>query len=92
MNTASASTRSAPTAWSTAALKAPQRPTHCAARGNSSRLGMTGVNTDKPMAADIDLSQARKAEDVHEAEVGKQMERIKVEDPEGFRRASRAAA
>jgi hypothetical protein len=44
------------------------------------------------MVRDIDLSKARKAVDVHEEEVGKQMERIKVEDPEGFRRASRAAA
>jgi len=56
------------------------------------RLALTGVDTEKPMVPDIDLSNARKAVDMHEEEVGKQMERIKVEDPEGFRRASRAAA
>ncbi len=56
------------------------------------RLAMTGVNTDKPMVADIDLSHARKSVDLHAGEVEKQMERIKIEDPEGFRRASRVAA
>jgi hypothetical protein len=56
------------------------------------RLAMTGINTDKPMVPDIDLSNARKSIDVHAGEVEKQMDRIKVEDPEGFRRANRAAA
>ena len=41
---------------------------------------------------DVDLSKARKAEDVHEKQVKAEMERIKAEDPEAYRRGSRVAA
>jgi hopanoid biosynthesis associated radical SAM protein HpnH len=56
------------------------------------KVALGGVRTDGPMAADIDLSQQRKADDVHSGQVEAEMARIKVADPEGFRRASRVAA
>ena len=55
------------------------------------KVGLKGIRTDGPMAPDIDLSHARAAEDVHERQVEAQMERIKVEDPEAYRRGTRAA-
>jgi hopanoid biosynthesis associated radical SAM protein HpnH len=55
------------------------------------KVGMKGIRTDGPMAPDIDLSNARKAEDVHSTHVEAAMEKIKLEDPEGYRRATRAA-
>lgn len=55
------------------------------------KVGMKGIRTDGPMAPDIDLSNARPADDVHSTHVEAAMEKIKLEDPEGYRRATRAA-
>lgn len=55
------------------------------------RVGLNGIRTEGPMAPDIDLSHARPAEDVHERQVSAEMERIRVEDPEAYRRGTRAA-
>ncbi|MBU6268625.1 MAG: adenosyl-hopene transferase HpnH [Sphingomonadales bacterium] len=55
------------------------------------KVGLKGIRTEGPMAPDIDLSHARLAEDVHQQQVAAEMERIKVEDPEGYRRGTRAA-
>lgn len=55
------------------------------------KVGMKGIRTDGPMAPDIDLTNARRAEDVHSTHVEAAMEKIKLEDPEGYRRATRAA-
>ena len=55
------------------------------------KVGMKGVRTSGPMAPDVDLSGARPAEDVHAAQVEAEMERIKREDPEGYKRATKAA-
>jgi len=55
------------------------------------KAGIKGVRVDGPFAPEVDLSQARRAVDVHAATVEAEMERIKVEDPEGYRRATRAA-
>jgi hopanoid biosynthesis associated radical SAM protein HpnH len=56
------------------------------------KVALGGVKTDGPMMPDVDLSRARQAEDVHSAQVEREMERIKIADPEGFRRANRVAA
>jgi hopanoid biosynthesis associated radical SAM protein HpnH len=56
------------------------------------KVAFGGVGTEGPMVADVDLSRARKSKQVHEAQTARQMERIKAEDPEAYRRASRAAA
>ena len=56
------------------------------------KVALGGVRTEGPMAPDIDLSKQRRAADVHLVQVEAEMERIKVADPEGFRRASRVAA
>ncbi len=55
------------------------------------RVGIRGVRTDGPMVPDVDLSKQRKAEDVHATHVEREMEKIRIEDPEGYRRATRAA-
>jgi hopanoid biosynthesis associated radical SAM protein HpnH len=55
------------------------------------KVGMQGIRTDGPMAPDIDLSNARRAQDVHSTQVEREMEKIRIEDPEGYRRATRAA-
>ena len=55
------------------------------------KVGMQGVRTTGPMAPDVDLSQARPAVDLHATQVDREMEKIRVEDPEGYRRATRAA-
>ena len=55
------------------------------------RVGIRGVKTDGPMVPDVDLSRQRKAEDVHATHVEREMEKIRIEDPEGYRRATRAA-
>ncbi len=55
------------------------------------KVGMRGVRTDGPMAPDIDLSQQRRASDVHSTHVERELEKIRIEDPEGYRRATRAA-
>ena len=43
------------------------------------------------MAEDIDLSHARPAADVHSTHVERELARISAADPEGMRRARRAA-
>ncbi|WP_068071860.1 adenosyl-hopene transferase HpnH [Novosphingobium lentum] len=55
------------------------------------KVAMKGVRTEGPMAPDIDISNQRMAEDVHSLHVEREMEKIKIEDPEGYRRATRAA-
>jgi hypothetical protein len=52
---------------------------------------MQGIRTDGPMAPDIDISNARKAVDVHATQVEAELEKIKIADPEGYARATRAA-
>jgi hopanoid biosynthesis associated radical SAM protein HpnH len=55
------------------------------------RVGRQGVRTDGPMAPDIDLSHQRQAEDVFSSHVERELDRIKREDPEGFKRVQRVA-
>jgi hypothetical protein len=55
------------------------------------KVGMRGVRTDGPMAPDIDLSNQRMASDVHSTHVERELEKIRIHDPEGYRRATRAA-
>ncbi len=54
-------------------------------------IGRNGVRTEGPMAPDIDLSQARKSEDVFSGHVEQELAKIKAADPEGFKRVQRAA-
>ncbi|UAJ09731.1 adenosyl-hopene transferase HpnH [Polymorphobacter megasporae] len=54
-------------------------------------IGRNGIRTEGPMAADIDLSNARPAEDNFSDHVEKELERIKTADPEGWKRVQRAA-
>ncbi|MFA6124020.1 MAG: adenosyl-hopene transferase HpnH [Sphingomonas sp.] len=54
-------------------------------------IGRNGVRTEGPMAPDIDLSNARKATDVHSLHVERELAKIKAADPEGFKRTQRAA-
>lgn len=55
------------------------------------KVGMQGIRTEGPMAPDIDLSNARKAVDVHATQVEQELEKIRISDPEGYARATRAA-
>ncbi len=55
------------------------------------KVGRKGVRTEGPMAPDIDLSNQRPAEDVHATHVERELQLIKERDPEGYRRAQRAA-
>jgi hopanoid biosynthesis associated radical SAM protein HpnH len=75
---------------------------HCGFEGTAAREGivrplefmkvaMKGVKTDGPMAPDIDLSKQRRAVDVHATQVEQELEKIRISDPEGYRRATRAA-
>ena len=54
-------------------------------------VGRKGIRTEGPMAPDIDLSHARKAEDVHSTHVEAELAKIKAADPDGFKRTQRAA-
>ena len=54
-------------------------------------VGRKGIRTEGPMARDIDLSQARAAQDVHSSHVEQELARIKAADPDGFKRTQRAA-
>jgi hopanoid biosynthesis associated radical SAM protein HpnH len=54
-------------------------------------VGRKGIRTEGPFAPDIDISHARKAEDVHSTYVEAELARIKATDPEGFKRTQRAA-
>ena len=42
------------------------------------KVTLGGVRTDGPMVPDVDLSKARKAEDVHEVQVKAEMERAEA--------------
>jgi len=55
------------------------------------KIGRDGVRTEGPMAPDIDLSHARPAKDNFSDHVEKELERIKLADPEGYNRVQRAA-
>ena len=55
------------------------------------RVALGGVRTEGPMAPDIDLSNQRPAVEVHASQVDREVERIRVQDPEAYRRATRAA-
>ena len=55
------------------------------------KVALRGVRTEGPMAPDIDLSRQRPASDVHSSHVERELEKIRIEDPEGYRRATRAA-
>jgi len=55
------------------------------------KIGREGVRTEGPMAPDIDLSHARPAKDNFSDHVEKELERIKLADPEGYNRVQRAA-
>jgi hopanoid biosynthesis associated radical SAM protein HpnH len=45
------------------------------------RVGRKGVRTEGPMAPDVDLSQARPAEDVHSRHVERELDRIRLTAP-----------
>ncbi len=55
------------------------------------KVALGGVRTEGPMAPDIDLSKQRPAVEVHASQVDREVERIRVQDPEAYRRATRAA-
>ena len=55
------------------------------------QIGRKGVRTEGPMAPDIDLSNARPAQDVHSLHVERELAKIKAADPEGYKRVQRAA-
>ena len=55
------------------------------------KLGRQGIRTEGPMAPDIDLSNARPAEDVFSNHVERELAKIKEADPEGYKRVQRAA-
>ena len=54
-------------------------------------VGRRGVRTEGPFSPDIDISNARPAEDVHSTHVETELAKIKAADPEGFKRTQRAA-
>jgi len=75
---------------------------HCGFEGTAARdsmrrpveflkVALGGVRTEREMASDIDLSNQRRAVDVHSRQVEREMDRIKEKDPEAYRRANRAA-
>jgi len=55
------------------------------------KTGLNGIATEGPFAPDADLSKARPAQDVHAAHVEQAMEKIRIEDPEGYARATKVA-
>jgi hypothetical protein len=76
--------------------------THCGFEGTAAadgmrhpiefmKVAMRGVRTEGPMAPDVDLSGQRPAADNHASHVEREMEKIRIEDPEAYRRATRAA-
>lgn len=76
--------------------------THCGFEGTAAadairnplklmRISRAGVKTDGPMAPDVDLSKARPADDVHSTHVERELERIKLADPEGYKRVQKVA-
>lgn len=76
--------------------------THCGFEGTAAadairnplklmRISRAGVKTEGPMAPDVDLSKARPADDVHSTHVERELERIKLADPEGYKRVQKVA-
>ncbi|GAC1403591.1 MAG: adenosyl-hopene transferase HpnH [Novosphingobium sp.] len=55
------------------------------------QIGRKGVRTEGPMAPDIDLSNARPADDVHLTHVERELAKIKAEQGDGAKRVQRAA-
>lgn len=55
------------------------------------QIGRKGVRTEGPMAPDIDLSNARAAQDVHSTHVERELAKIKAADPMAEKRVQRAA-
>ncbi len=55
------------------------------------KIGREGIRTDGPMAPDIDLSNARPAQETFSNHVERELERIKTADPEGWKRVQKAA-
>lgn len=54
-------------------------------------ISRNGVRTEGPMAPDIDLSNARPAQDVHSSHVERELAKIKAADPLAEKRVQRAA-
>jgi len=54
-------------------------------------VGRKGIRTEGPMAPDIDLTHARKSEDVHSTHVERELARIKAENPNADKRVQQAA-
>jgi hopanoid biosynthesis associated radical SAM protein HpnH len=54
-------------------------------------IGRKGVRTEGPMAPEIDLSNARPADDVHSTHVERELAKIKAEQGDGAKRVQRAA-
>ena len=54
-------------------------------------IGRNGIRTEGPMAPDIDLSNARPAQDTFSDHVERELTRIKTADPEGWKRVQKAA-
>ncbi len=55
------------------------------------QIGRKGIRTEGPMAPDIDLSNARPAQDVHSTHVERELAKIKAADPLAEKRVQRAA-
>ena len=54
-------------------------------------ISRNGVRTEGPMAPDIDLSNARPAQDVHSSHVERELAKIRVANPEADKRVANAA-
>lgn len=52
------------------------------------QIALNGIRTEGPFAPDIDISQARPAQDVFSTHVERELEKIKAADPEGFKRVA----
>ena len=55
------------------------------------QISRSGVRTEGPMAPDIDLSNARPAQDVHSSHVERELAKIEAADPGAAKRVQRAA-
>ncbi|MBX9815338.1 MAG: adenosyl-hopene transferase HpnH [Sphingomonas sp.] len=54
------------------------------------QLALSGIRTEGPFAPDIDISNARPAQDVFSGHVERELEKIKAADPEGYKRVAYA--
>ena len=52
------------------------------------QIALNGIRTEGPFAPDIDISQARPAQDVFSTHVERELEKIKAADPDGFKRVA----